>query len=84
MSDTMKDMSHGAMRREMADEITRLRAEIEAARKVIEPFADEAVVWAEWGDDEELVEPWNGGPDTNLRVGHLRAARKWMEGNSHE
>lgn len=74
----------------MAREIESLRAssaakdaEIAALKKeaadVVRPFADEAKQWDRWTDQEHLVEDWNDGPDSSLTVGHLRAARSFLD-----
>lgn len=58
-------------------------AEIAALKKeaadVVRPFADEAKQWDRWTDQEHLVEDWNDGPDSSLTVGHLRAARSFLD-----
>lgn len=49
---------------------------LEEAKAVIKPFAFEADQWHEYAEIEALVvDAWA----TSLNVGHLRAARKWME-----
>ena len=58
-------------------------AEIAALKKeaadVVRPFADEAKQWDRWTDQEHLVEDWNDGADSSLTVGHLRAARSFLD-----
>lgn len=58
---------------------TAAEARLEEALKVIEPFAKEAAAWEECFDDEGIVEPFPQYQGENIRVGHLRAARRFME-----
>lgn len=62
---------------------TRLRGtevRLAEALKALEPFADEAPKWRDMLDSENLVEGWNGGPESTLTVGHLRIARRVRDG----
>jgi HEPN domain-containing protein len=55
--------------RALLDELSRLR-------EALKPFADEAKVWSGYDETENLVESWAEGPDSQLRVCHLRAAAR--------
>lgn len=63
----------------LAARLAKAERALEDAEKVIAPFAFEADQWPGYDEREALVESWSGGPATSLNVGHLRAARKWME-----
>lgn len=56
------------------DRATAAEAQLERARKALEPFAREAEVWGGYHETEALVEGWKGGPASQLTVDHLRAA----------
>lgn len=61
-----------AMQRDARDtEITRLRARLAEAEKVIKPFADLSAVFSKHDADELWC---------YVRLLHLRAAARWMEG----
>lgn len=55
-------------------------ARVSALEEALRPFADEADAWSEFSDQDELVEPWPEGPESNLKVHNLRAAREALEG----
>ena len=57
--------------RKAAAEITRLRARLAEAEKVIKPFADLSAVFSKQDADELWC---------FMRLLHLRAAARWMEG----
>lgn len=61
-------------------DILAMRERLEEAEKVIRPFADEEPEWGGFHNDENLVESWTTGPSSRLRVSHLRAAARWLEG----
>ena len=43
--------------------------------RALQPFAEETEHWADFPDDQPLVEIWPEGPaESNITVGHLRAA----------
>lgn len=55
-------------------EIDRLRAENERLREALAPFAREATLWADYSNDEYLVEPFPG-VESRITVGDLRRAQ---------
>ena len=67
-----------AMQRDARDaEITRIRARLAEAEAVIKPFAEEAIRYApDEGDGDDVLWDKTGW----LRIKHLRAAARWMEG----
>jgi hypothetical protein len=54
---------------------TAAEAEVAGLKEALEPFAKEADEWPGYDDIEPLVEGWNGGPSSQLKVFHLRRAR---------
>jgi chromosome segregation ATPase len=53
---------------------------LEDHRKALEPFARESLEWAGYDETENLVESWHGGPSSQIRVCHLRAAARTLSG----
>ncbi len=61
-------------------ELERQLAELsKEAAEVLAPIKHEADQWEGYGDLEVIVEDWPGGPLSSINVGHLRAARTFLD-----
>ena len=64
------------------DELATLRAQLEEAKRVIEPFASESDMWASKTPDTEtpIIKGSDGkGDEAAFTVGDLRAAAAWYQ-----